>query len=245
MFSILFAKPMSYAGLIEGQEVESYNCLEYSVADGNSRCSNWRGDINSFEEVEQALCAMPTCGNGVSFGHGDGKCDTWICNEYELPRVHDVDDWGKRLGFSFLHFLWMIPISLVLCTPLAFENGANKEEKMGLIGLYVCGSVCGTVFVAWLIWSIGFLRYHGTEARWTHPSDPFLGLFIPMVLGIPVAFILSICTPIPVPTGAVQVPTIMLTGWFFTVGIWVGLPAAGLTFVFIVGLLYCCFTDQS
>jgi len=229
-FSILFAKPMSYEGLIEGQEIEKYDCLEYSTASGISRCAKWKGDINSYEEVEVAQCIY--CGNDVPLGNGLGECNTWICNEYELPRVHDVDDWPKRLFFSWVHFAWILPITCILCMPPEIEGGGS------VLALYVCGSLCGSVFVAWLIWSIAFLRYLEDEARWVHPSDPFFGLLFPLLLGIPLAFATSLITKVPIPTGVYQVPIILLTGWFQTVGLYFGAPISSLVAVSFCIVIY-------
>lgn len=175
MFSILFAKSASYRGFLQGIEEENYTCQDSISNDaGVSRCTKWKGLIRSFEEVEMTQC-VATCQST-----GDMLCDSWACNEYELPRVLDEDQWWKRLLFCALHFLWILP-PVAVFTVLPWEELPWGRLIAGVLGL--SGLVIG--------WLIAFVRHQQAENRWIWPAMPLLGIiltiFLPFLAGLGLA----------------------------------------------------------
>merc|ERR1740138_1803431 len=97
LFSILFSGLMSYtdAGLIDRAEVEEYRCLaSVETANGHRRCTAWEGEISSWEEVEATRCEACTSSN-VSVARQCAEGVDWVCTEYELERIYNVDRWWQ------------------------------------------------------------------------------------------------------------------------------------------------------
>lgn len=158
MFAVLFAKATSYVDLIDDAASQGYECIEAAIlAGGVTQCRVWQGHISRYEVVETSQCKA-TC--------SDSSCDTWKCNEYSLPRVHD-EPWSKRLAFCLAHSLWM-------CLPLLIVSRGQTNGSRNVLGL----SPCGLLLVCFLIWAIGFLRWVDHEGRWRAPGRPFLGLLV-------------------------------------------------------------------
>jgi len=172
MFSVLFAEPKSYSSYLSGHEEEFYTCLERKTNGDQERCTKWQGDIIGYEEVEVTQCLVaPHCAGGW--------CDDWVCNEYELPRVHDEDQWGKRLGFSVLHFLWLVPPCCVAAVVLGDGLPPSCVAAAVQAGLSLC--------IVLVLWAIAFVRHHRSEGRWVRPGMPLLvmlsTLWLPFAVG--------------------------------------------------------------
>jgi hypothetical protein len=227
LFSILFAKPRSYAGLIEGHEVEEYTCEKsITMANGGHRCNKWKGLIDSYEEVETAVCEM--CDD--SDGDYGSDCSSWKCNEYELPRIHDEDELSKRVFFSFVHFSWILTIFSPTCLPATFKLRESDPLSCGGKVIYYGAHLLLNAFLSWLCWSIAFLRHETLEGRWRAPTDPFMGLFVPSFFGWACAVVIGLlpCVKYEIPSGAFAIPFLLFAGGGFSVGL------------IIVGPIVCC-----
>lgn len=152
MFSILFAEARSYAAHLDGMEEEFYTCLQSASNGDQQRCVRWKGEIASYEEVEMAECATACSGTEELW------CDWWACSEYELPRVHDEDQWGKRLGFCILHCFWILGPAALLAA--VFAGGKRNSGPMVIIEALICFAL------TLIIWAIGFVRMNNDEGRW-------------------------------------------------------------------------------
>jgi len=176
-FSILFAEPKFYEDHMEGQESEYYTCTKVlTSADGKRSCGEWLGKIQSWEEVEVAMCRGCT---DLSTPH----CKSWECNEYEMKSIWPADIvWGRRLGMAVLHFLWIIPgtlmgISVCFAGCFAVCGGPKGNGFCRFLTGITSGSF-SIAFTMFIITCMGFWRWKGDEGRGWTPWQPFVGFLI-------------------------------------------------------------------
>lgn len=238
-FSILFESEESYEELIEGQEVEKYTCTnKVTSASGAEKCSGWRGDIESREEVEVVQCRG--CEN-LTVPH----CQSWYCDEYEVPKIlHEDIQWGRRIGFAFLHFLWM---GGVVCFCATCCAGGLLEDSKGDSGVVVCvGVSCGAGCLALLLYAIAFLRWKPAQYWWA-PHVPLVGL----LLTFAASGLIAVCCFAIMPKGDMDGESqqgamvgLLLIFWFgamiiFGLG-WVGGLAVVSPFIAVLLCMSCC-----
>merc|ERR1712113_334636 len=88
LFSILWRTHQDIGEYSTGSEEEEYRCTSLDV---DGRCVAWEGDISSREEVEWTRCEL-------------AAGDSWICDEYELPKTFI---WNHpEYNYSFLWFVF-------------------------------------------------------------------------------------------------------------------------------------------
>lgn len=218
-FSILFTVDQNYENLLVGQEVEKYTCQQHQGV----KCTGWRGEIESYEEVEVTQCRG--CEN-VTAPH----CASWYCDEYEMPKIlHEDTVWPRRIGFAFLHFLWMFPAALFFSGFLAAGNEGCKDNFFAMAIGWICFSGCGAL----LFYAIGFLRWMNQEQSWYAPLLPLGGLGLTFCLA---CFLSTACLAITQPedkeVGGIFLPMctlgiIMLLGLLWVGGVALLLPFCG------------------
>eukprot|EP00927_Polykrikos_kofoidii_P073578 TRINITY_DN69607_c0_g1_i1.p1 TRINITY_DN69607_c0_g1~~TRINITY_DN69607_c0_g1_i1.p1 ORF type:complete len:848 (+),score=125.51 TRINITY_DN69607_c0_g1_i1:98-2641(+) len=116
------------------------------------QCSSWHSRQDHETSVQVSQCrASGKCslGVGVSF-----NCDgEWSCTSYILPRLPEVI-WGVRFAFALLHSLWLT----LFAAAASSVTVSIWLGTIGLLGRLGLSLLLPWPLLAWLVWSIGFLR---------------------------------------------------------------------------------------
>jgi len=143
-------------------ETRSYKCHGL-----NSSCSAWS------VEVAGPLAEVGECRACVNASSGClSSCSSRTMHRVvEFPLPEDEADWGKRLGFTILHLLWLLPMACVTTQPFVWFTGQTQysdDIRWNDLCVATCGSAVLTVACCLLAWLLAFYR----EMKDVEPVPP-------------------------------------------------------------------------